>query len=1179
VSAPAVPKVAAMTPYKGLASFEDSDVDATLFFGRDREQEIIAANLTAARLTLLYGPSGVGKSSVLRAGVARRLRELPGPLAVVVFDRWRDEPGARLREAVSAAVGGDFAGSLADTLEAATARLGGELYVILDGAEEYFVYHGDESEPGTFAADFPDAVTRDGLQAYFLLSLRDDSLAALDRFKTRIPNLFANALRLEYLDRSAAREAIVGPLDEFNKLTSESPVEIEPELVEAVLDQVARGNVDLGRAGRGVAHSGAPAQAVETPFLSLVMERIWEAERSEGSELLRLQTFERLGGAEQIVRDHLDDALDGLTPEGQAATAEMFNYLVTPSGTKIAHRASDLARYADVRESELEPTLGVLTSERILRPVAAADGSTRYEIFHDVLAGAVLAWRTRHRSERELEAERSRASRRQRRTAFAAAVAAAVIAVLTAATVYALVERSRARTGARRAEAGELVAQARAELAARPVRSVELAVRAARLEPSRQTAETLRASLRGLYLDAQFRMGAPVATVDFSRYGRFLVAAAGDEARIIRVRDHQVMRRLKHGAPITGAWFDPNLRFVLTTGDDGVARAWDVATGHPLYSVRHDRRINSATFSPDGSLFATASDDRTVRVWRPSDGRRLQLLKHPRLVDTVSFNHAGTLLATSGKTDRFARVFDVATGRLVNKLDQGGWVADVAFAPRGVRLATAGADKTARIWNARTGEQLLVLEGHGSRVLDVEFDAKGDRLVTASADQTARIWDAHNGDLLAKLFGETDRVYRAHFSPDGEAIVTASRDRAARVFHEEGRVQNTLAGHTDAVTDAIFDRDGNKVATAGRDGSVRLWSWRTRPYMKTVVVHRGPVVAEQFTPDAHRLVSVGSDGRVAVWPVGGGSVAWFGTPSPTVSATIGAHSVVIVSFDGTTRVWQFDGRLLRTFRGPTRIVLAAVGPNGRFVATADARGVVRLRDVGTGRVLDTADVDARLTQLTFSGDGRHLLATGRDGVARLWRIGDGRLQAEHELRGHRKAIAPAAFSPDGRRIVTAGIDHTARTWTVASGKPEHELVGHRKALTSATFSHDGRRLATTAEDQDARLWAVATGRPLYVLSGHFGSVNDTAFTADDRWIVSAGGGGAKVFDTTTGQALYFPSTHDTLPLKVATSPTGWRIAVGGKDGLVETFDCRLCGDLQQLLADASKKLRQVRARP
>ena len=95
-----------LSPYKGLASFEDSDVDARFFFGRAREQEIITANLTAARLTLLYGSSGVGKSSVLRAGVVRRLRTLAGPLAVVVFDRWRDEPGPRLRETV-AAVGGD----------------------------------------------------------------------------------------------------------------------------------------------------------------------------------------------------------------------------------------------------------------------------------------------------------------------------------------------------------------------------------------------------------------------------------------------------------------------------------------------------------------------------------------------------------------------------------------------------------------------------------------------------------------------------------------------------------------------------------------------------------------------------------------------------------------------------------------------------------------------------------------------------------------------------------------------------------------------------------------------------------------------------------------------------------------------------------------------------------------
>ncbi len=383
-----------LSPYKGLAPFEDSELDAAFFFGREREQGVITANLTAARLTLLYGSSGAGKSSILRAGVVRRLRALPGPLAVVLFEDWRGDPGRRLREEVAATAGVGADGSLADTLEAASARLAGELYVILDGAEEYFVYHGDEHEPGTFAADFPDAVTRPGLRAYFLLALREDALAALDPFKSRIPSLYANSVRLEHLDRHAAREAIDGPLEQYNRMTPEAPVGIEPELVEAVLDQVATGKVGLGGAGRGAVDGGASGGRVETPYLSLVMERLWQTEQAAGSRLLRMSTLEALGGAEQIVRDHLDDALELLPAESREAAAEMFNHLVTPSGTKIAHSVSDLAEYASVREGELEPVLQTLASERILRPVAGDGGSGRYEIFHDVLANAVLAWRS-----------------------------------------------------------------------------------------------------------------------------------------------------------------------------------------------------------------------------------------------------------------------------------------------------------------------------------------------------------------------------------------------------------------------------------------------------------------------------------------------------------------------------------------------------------------------------------------------------------------------------------------------------------------------------------------------------------------------------------------------------------------------------------------------------------------
>ena len=102
-----------LSPYKGLTPFEDSELDVQFFFGREQEREIITANLMASRLTVLYGQTGVGKSSVLRAGVAHHLRRVARQnldahgepeVAVAVFDSWRDDPVGALAEAIAEAV-------------------------------------------------------------------------------------------------------------------------------------------------------------------------------------------------------------------------------------------------------------------------------------------------------------------------------------------------------------------------------------------------------------------------------------------------------------------------------------------------------------------------------------------------------------------------------------------------------------------------------------------------------------------------------------------------------------------------------------------------------------------------------------------------------------------------------------------------------------------------------------------------------------------------------------------------------------------------------------------------------------------------------------------------------------------------------------------------------------------
>ena len=263
------------SPYRGLAPFEDSEVDALYFFGRERDTEIVVANLIASRLTVLYGPSGVGKSSLLFATVARALRELPEAPVVVVFSSWGGEPAEDLAAAVAELCGVEAEG-LVEVLERAQAAR--DVYLILDQAEEYFTYH--ESR-GPFEEALAAAVNRP-LRVNVLLSLREDTLASLDRLKADIPQLFSNVLRLDRLDRAAGRAAIVGPLRRWNELEGDE-VLAEDALVERVLDGVGVGRIELGPGGVGaVEGNGAPLR-IEAPYLQLVMQRLWDVERARGS--------------------------------------------------------------------------------------------------------------------------------------------------------------------------------------------------------------------------------------------------------------------------------------------------------------------------------------------------------------------------------------------------------------------------------------------------------------------------------------------------------------------------------------------------------------------------------------------------------------------------------------------------------------------------------------------------------------------------------------------------------------------------------------------------------------------------------------------------------------------------------------------------------------------------------
>ena len=767
------------------------------------------------------------------------------------------------------------------------------MFVILDQAEELFLYDSDG-----FVEQFPELVNRRTCAVNVLLSVRDDALSRLDVFKARIPDVLGNYLRLDRLSRDAGRDAIVKPVQSWSALANGAgAVEVEQALVEAVLDEVGAGRIDPGLGGRGAAEDLA-GSGIETPYLQLVMQRIWDEERAAGSRLLRLETFERLGGAHRIVAEHLQGAIDALTARERDIAARLFNHLVTPSGTKVAHGVSDLAEYAGVSVDELRPVLARLTDGRILRTVARDErGEPRYEIFHDVLAGAVLGWRTQHDADRILEGERAEARRRHRRLGIVALAALVALAAMTALAAYAFTLRGEARASATDARASALQAHSATQLGtdrSSPCSSPGRPRVFAQLPQPRtpfaarygaRTCEKLRRSERRSQTSLPCRMA-----------GSRSRSTTGGSSKRRPGRPRDTRQRRFEGR----SWLTDTHALTLR-GRQLTVLALEGADGKRTIGV------------PAGTRYATASPlgDRVLVAGRrgasvlDSNGLLLANLPHPAMVQRAAFNPAGTLVATAG-ADGDARVWRVS-GKLLHVLGgHRGRVFDVAFSRLSSFLVTAGSDGTARVWRPLAGTEVATMPGHGNFVTRARFVANEDSLVTTSADAIARTWKADVGSLRIAFAGHAGEVGAAALV-DRDRLVTGGQDGTLRLWKAnlaselqpapgrpapmptidpratiegdtvqlrlDGRTVE-LKGHTGEVVTVEVSADGSRVVTASKDRTARVWDAATGELLRVLSGHSGAVFDASFSPDGNWVVTAGPT-TAGVWLIETGERFYF----------------------------------------------------------------------------------------------------------------------------------------------------------------------------------------------------------------------------------------------------------------------------------------------------------------
>jgi WD40 repeat protein len=1114
------------SPYVGLTSYTQDD--AQIFFGRASERRVLIANLRASRLTLLYARSGTGKSSLLRAGVTARLKELARKHRAergtvrnvpVILSSWHDEPTDELINAVKSAIAELLpeAGpinfpqrDLAGALEAGSAVADATLLVILDQFEEYLLATPSEARQGRFADELAACLNRTDLQANFLIAVREDAYSGIgDLFKRRIENVYGNYLHLTDLDRTSAREAIMRPIQRVNELHPEhAEIEIEPALVSAVLQQLSRpGDVALDPSDSGTIVHGDGAGTsgeIAAPYLQLVMKRLWdtglERRASEDEPVrLRLETLAELGGAGTIVTTHVDRTLGGLSGDDRDAAVDIFRHLVTRSGTKVALAAPDLADYTNQSGDEIQELLERLTRAdvRILHDVPPSPGADapRFEISHDLLAPPILDWCTRVMQERTEAQAADEMRRRRRRMLVGAGALVALVAVFATLSIWALIERGNARDATRHATWSAVASTAKGLADSRLGDSLLLGLAASQNDPtpaarSAMTSALERAQDSGARTILIGHTGAVLA-IDVSSDG---VVASGGQDGTVRLWD--VARGREIGAPIRehigavrAVAFSPDGQTVASGGDDQTVQLWARDSRKPVVSpIRLEHPAIGIAFSPDGRLLAVASQEGRVYIvdrQAPSQPHVLLTGGDADLTATA-FSPDGRTLASASQD---GQVFLWSASRVeanpaprpssvVGSITEGKGALAVAFDPSGHKIAVGGGDNVVRMWDTETSTQLWE-KPVAAVVTDVAFSPDGRTLATTDGNGVLRLWNARTGHPGTSFTGHVGYASGVAFSPDGRTLTTAGFDGTLRVWDRAHHSALGRAVSTERRMDVngiAYAPDGT-LASVDENGNLRLWA-PPGPTLRWATNAQGEELHAVARSRIGEIAAAGDDGDVRLWdetaPTNPATLKAGGSPVLSVAFNRDGRLVAGGSEGGTLRIW----RTITNKAVPTQVRVSnaavngvAFSPLGHNLATASADGRVKLWGVAGGSLRATSALSAARTGIAFSPDGATIAAGGADGTIRLLDASTLEQQGA-ALVGHAGPVLAVAFSPDGQTLASAGFDGSLRLWDAVShtelGDP---LTGHEGRVLNVAFSPDGTTLATSGDDGTVRMWS------------------------------------------------------------------------------------------------------------
>lgn len=1170
----------AATPYRGLEPFQAEHSE--WFFGRSRLTEMLVRRVTAGPpgLVVVVGPSGSGKSSVLRAGL---LAAFCGNAPEM--DRWQSVlliPGRHPISALATqlAVVGDVA---ADGVEAdlwtqpahaarrIRQRLAGHLLIVVDQFEEIFTACADPAE-----------------REAFLTALQELSGPAEVRVVAGMrADFYPEALRWPLLAQALQdNQVTVGPMteDELRQAIVE-PARLAGMDFESGLTHVLLRDLAPGSATRGTGEVGA------LPLLSHALLATWEQGRQR---TMTIADYAATGGIHGAIAQTADAVYTGLTEAERALVRRLFLRLVqvgdnTPDTRRRVQLEELTGGPEDDRYAQTRKVLGRYVDQRLI--TADADG---VEISHEALlqtwprlrhwidtdrsghrlhrqlteaarqwhdAGrdpdalyrgvrldAVVDWVTNQDQRGELNqleqqfvdagvrahhAERLRERRRTRRLRYLAAALGVLLLVSAGATGYSIQQRAAADRERNTAISRQVAGTANRLRDSDPALAAQLAVAAYRIAPTIEARSSVLAASGSLTVTRMLRPSGTLQAVALNPAGTLLAAgggAASDTTVLLwdlREPEHPALL----GAPLTG----------------------------------HTAEIWAVAFSPDGNTLATGSADRTVRLWNVADAAR------PKPLGAPLTGPANEILT-------------------------------VEFSPDGATLAVGSRDKTLRLWDVRDREHPTAvgaaLTAAAGEVRSVAFTPTGKLLAIADEKKAVRVWDIadrrHPRPVGAPLT-LTSRVNTVAFSPDGRTLAAGSNDGTVRLWTMTDPAHPAPAGllarETGWINVIAFSANGKMLAAASANASVQVWDL-TRQALQLDLPHAEPVTTVAFRDDDQVLYTNGADGIARRWLVPGPVLS---TAHRQVSGLdFHPHRPLLATGGTDVQLWDVTNRNHPTPVGPALTAppdsdrlagTVTISPDGHTVAAATRAGnTVLLWDITNPEHPAKQPVRLRghtalIKHVAFNRRGDLLVSTSEDGTVRLWNTTDPREPIV--LSPGIGFVFAAEFSLDDKLLVAVAQDGNVALWDVRD--PRHpKAIGRPIAVAlddarSLAISPDSRTLAIGIADGTVRLWDIADpSAPTQLvrpITGPDGYINALMFNAAGS--ILAGGGRGQTWlwstdDRRKPQALAILQTPRTNTWKIQFSPDGQTLAT--TDGNTHLRDTDLERIVHEICTTAGDKI-------